>query len=393
VIGVEGGPGAVFTVFQIFHLFGMRINPLMTCAVRRCARDRVKLLFPLLLLYCSVLSHAIVAAEPAPVRIGLTREASTAPLLIAINAGYFKTAGLNPQLAFFDSDASVSAAVASGKVDIGMAALSAAFYRYAAAHRFKIVASRSSDQTGFPMYALLISKAAHAAGFSGVRGLPNTRIGVADAGSGEYYGLYSIASRFKLDSSSIKTTALKSPAGELSALSRGDIEAAILPFATALHAARNGRSLLRLSDFAEWQQGVVFTSAETITIDRTLMERFMRAYQRGTTEYALNFLSYDDGGDFIPGSHYDQYLSLIARQVNISSDTLARTKTYCDRRANLDVADIEKQVQFWQNLGRVDKSVVAADLLDLSFIGEDGASATGNAEKGAGDRIREQRTD
>jgi NitT/TauT family transport system substrate-binding protein len=195
------------------------------------------------------------------------------------------------------------------------------------------------------MYALLISKEAHAAGFSGVRGLANSRIGVADADSGEYYGLYSIASRFNLDSGSIKTIALKSPAGELLALSRGDIEAAILPFPAALHAARNGRSLLRLSDFAEWQQGVVFTTAQTIATDRALMERFMRAYQRGTAEYALNFLSYDDGGDFIPGAHYDRYLDLIARQAIISSATLARTKTYCDRRANLDVADIERQVQ------------------------------------------------
>lgn len=348
----------------------------MPCSVRRLAQVGVKL-FCSLVFCCPGLCHAIVVGEPAPVRIGLTREASAAPLMIAIDAGYFKTAGLNPQLTFFDSDASVSVAVASGKVDIGMAALSAAFYRYASAHRFKIVASRSSDQTGFPMYAILISKEAHAAGFSGVRGLANSRIGVADADSGEYYGLYSIASRFNLDSGSIKTIALKSPAGELLALSRGDIEAAILPFPAALHAARNGRSLLRLSDFAEWQQGVVFTSAQTIATDRALMERFMRAYQRGTAEYALNFLSYDDGGDFIPGAHYDRYVDLIARQVFISSDTLARTKTYCDRRANLDVADIEKQVQFWQNRGRIDKSIVASDLLDLSFIGgEGGASAT-----------------
>jgi NitT/TauT family transport system substrate-binding protein len=321
-----------------------------------------------------------VTDASAPVRIGLTREASIAPLLIAIDGGFFQSVGLDPHLAFFDSDSAVSAAVASGKVDIGMAALSATFYRHAAAHRFKIIASRSSDQTRFPMYALLISKEAHAAGFSGVRGLANARIGVVDADSGEYYGLYSIASRFNLDSGSIKTTAFKSPAGELSALARGDIDAAILPIATALRAAHKGRSLLPLSDFAQWQQGVVFASAQTIATNRTLMQEFMRAYQRGTTEYALNFLSYDDGGDFIPGSHYDQYLAVIARQVHVSSDMLARTKTYCDRRANLDVADIEKQVQFWQSRGRIDKGIVTADLLDLSFIGEESASATGSAE-------------
>jgi hypothetical protein len=35
------------------------------------------------------------------------------------------------------------------------------------------------------------------------------------------------------------------------------------------------------------------------------------------------------------------------------------------------VADINKQVQFWQDRGRLDKGTVAADLVDLSFIGEE----------------------
>ena len=185
--------------------------------MRRRVLESVKLRCLLLLLCCCSVSHVIRAEEPATVRIGLTREASAAPLLVAIDAGYFRSEGLNPQLAFFDNDELVSAAVASGKADIGTAALSAAFFRNAAAHRLKIVASRSSDQTGFPMYVFLIGKEARAAGFSGVRGLPNARIGVADADSGEYYGLYSIVSRFKLDSGSIRTTVLKSPEAELSA--------------------------------------------------------------------------------------------------------------------------------------------------------------------------------
>ena len=54
--------------------------------------------------------------------------------------------------------------------------------------------------------------------------------------------------------------------------------------------------------------------------------------------------------------------------MQISPGVLAVTKTYCDRRANLDVADIEDQVRFWQDHGQLGKSVVAADLLDLSVM-------------------------
>jgi NitT/TauT family transport system substrate-binding protein len=338
-------------------------------ALRHRFRAMVGAIQFLVLLCCS--GSSIAAGELAPVGIVLTREASAAPFFLGLDAGYFKAEGFDPQLTFLKTDAAVLAAVASGKADIGMAALSAAFYGYAASHSLKIIASRSSERTGFPMSALLISRRAHAARLSGVRVLPNARIGITGADSGAYYGLFSIASRFKLDSGSIKTISFKTRASELGALARGDIDAALVPFTTGLHFANGGRSLLRLSDFAQWQEGVVFTRAEIIATRRSLIERFMRAYQQGTADYQLNFLSYDDAGDFIPGPRYDRYLKVIAHQAQISSDLLASTKTYCDRRANLDVADIEKQVRFWQDQGRVDEGIAASELVDTSFIGEE----------------------
>ena len=327
-------------------------------------------LFCVVLLFASPPIRGAAAGQLQPVRIGLTREASSAPFFVAIAAGYFTAEGLDPQLIFAKSDFAIPDAVASGKVDIGMASLSASFYNYTAAHGLKMIASRSSDQTGFPMYALVVSRKAYASGFTGLRGLSGARIGIAGTDSGSYYALFKIASRFGLNPGSIKTVPLKSSAGELGALSRSDIDAALLPFATALHLAE-GRKILPLSDLAQWQQGVAFTTVTNITARRNLIERFMRAYQRATADYQLNFLSYDDGGDFIPGPNYNKYLQLIAREVQISPGVLAVTKTYCDRRANLDVADIAKQVRFWQDRGQLGKSVAAADLLDLSFIGEE----------------------
>jgi len=308
------------------------------------------------------------------VRIGVVREASAAPLLVAVAAGYFRSEGLDPKLVFFESDAAISAAVASGKVDFGLAALSPPFYSFAAAHELKSIASRSSDQTGFPLYALLVSGKARAAGLTGVRGLAHARIGTAGAETAANYALFSIAARFSLAFAAIKTVPLKSPAGEIRALARGEIDAALLPYPVALHAVSTGQSLLLPSNFTRWQQGVVFTGAATIAAKRDFVARFVRAYQRGTAEYHLNFLEYDDGGDFIPGPHYDDYLRMIARELHLSPDLLSRTKSYCDRRANLDAADIEKQVRFWQDRGRLDKRITAADLVDLSFIGEEIAS-------------------
>ena len=329
-------------------------------------------MFRFLVALCATAIATEAFAGPGePVRIGLVREASAGPLYIAVAAGYFQAEGLEPQVEFLPTHALVAAAVASSKIDFGFSELSARFYRDAAAHRLKIIASQASDRAGFPMYALLIGDKAHRAGFADLRGLPGARIGVARSEPGAYYGLFSVASRFGLATGRIKVTWLESPRDELTALSRADIDAALLPFATAVQSAGKGDTLLRLSDLTSSQQGVLFAATQSIAIRRSVVERFIRAYQRGAADYQLNFLNYDDAGDFIPGPNYGADLDLIARQSRVPARTLAMAKTYCDRRANLDVADIRRQVKFWQEQGQLDRSIEAADLLDLSFIGEE----------------------
>ena len=321
---------------------------------------------------CAAASAAAIGAAAAePVRIGLVREASAGPLYIAVAAGYFQAEGLEPHVEFLQNPALVSAAVASGKVDVGLSRLSADFYSNAAAHHLKVIASQASDRPGFPMYALLIGKKAREAGMSSVRALPGSRIGAARTEPGAVYGLFSIASRFGLTPERIKVAWFKSPSLELTALSRGEVDAALLPFTIARRSAGKDDLLLRLSDLTSWQQAVVFASAERIATRRALVEQFVRAYQRGAEDYELNFLNYDDAGEFIPGPHHDAYLGLIAEQARVPAGELATAKTYCDRRANLDVDDIRRQVRFWQDQGQLDRRIEAADLLDLSFIGEE----------------------
>jgi ABC-type nitrate/sulfonate/bicarbonate transport system substrate-binding protein len=334
----------------------------------------------ILALFCSMSVGA--AGETVPLRIAVTADPAAAALFIAAGRDDFQAEGLAPRLLYLKTDAAVAAAVAAGRAEIGLAAASAPFYGFAASHGLKIIASRSSDQTGFPLYVLLVGAQAGAALHGGPNGLVGARIGVADTAAGPYYALDSMAARFGADPGSIKVVPLKSPAALLDALAHGRIDAALLPYAAALRAGGKGQTLLRLSDFTEWQQGVVFASAETIGAHRDLIERFMRGYQRGTAEYQINFLHYDDGGDFIVGPRYAEDLSLVARAAHVPPALLAATKPYCDRRGNPDKADIERQVQFWQDRGRLDRRIAADALLDLSFIGEEAASPQNPPDKG-----------
>lgn len=332
------------------------------------------------LLWVVVLLLALLGAPTLafaldPIRIGTTREADNAPLLVALDAGYFQAERLEPHVTFFANERAAAQALAASRLDVATASLDSWFYRDAAAHGLRMIASRSSEQTHFPMSALLVSAKAHAAGVTRVAGLAGARIGAVGVGSSAEYAIVAIARRFGLDPGSIRTVALPSRAAQIGALARGTIDAALLSYPDAMRLGRPGESLLRLSDFVQWQQGVVFTDARTIAQRRVLVERFVRGYQRGTSAYKSDFLEYDDGGDFIPGPGYVRELEQVAHEVRLMPALLAVTKTYCDRRANLDVPDIERQVQYWKDRGQLDPQLSPTDLIDASFIGEETVAA------------------
>jgi NitT/TauT family transport system substrate-binding protein len=312
------------------------------------------------------------AADLVPIRIGLVPTIESGPLYIAAVNDYFKEEGLDAELKFFDSDAQLRRAAAAGKVDVALADLDTALFADAAKHGFKFIASQASDQSGYPTDALLIGKKAHDAGFRGVKDLPGKRIAMTAPGSGEQYSLMRIAHRYGLDPHDLKLVWLRTPAREIAALSRGEVDAAALPFSTVLklHDAGKRGGVIRLSDLAQRQRGVVFARAEAIEADRSRIEKFMRAYRRGVAEYDLTFQQRGDEGDVLPGPRFAEYLRLIAQRTKLSPDLLKYALVYCDHLARLDLTDIDRQLAFWQSQGMVDKRVAAADLLDLGFIGE-----------------------
>src|SRR5262249_22150223 len=222
-------------------------------------------------------------ADSERVRVGLTHTPGAGALFIAAER-YFAGQGLEARIEFLASDALVATRVASGELDIGLAELDAPFFDYAAKHRLVLFASEFSDQAGYPANALLISSAAHQAGFRTMRDLPHKRIAMTTPGTGVRYSLQRVAVRYGVDPNSIRTVWLETYAGELAALARGEIDAAMLPFdmASTLLKDGQGASIIRLSDLNEWQEGVIFARKETMDARRRAMTAFIRGYQLGT---------------------------------------------------------------------------------------------------------------
>jgi NitT/TauT family transport system substrate-binding protein len=320
-------------------------------------------------LYTIVASIGIAVADPQPIRIGLARSIAAGPIFIAQARGYFAQEGLDARLEFFDSDAPIPAATADGEVDVGMMGLTSTFFDYATTRGLKVLASQVSDQTGFPTNVLLVDKIAYDAGFDSARDLAHKRIGVISADLGSRYALSRIADRYKLDISDMKTTLFQTPSGEITALSNGQLDAAVLPYITALQIQSAGSHavIVRLSDLVEWQKGVVAAGEQALQNDRTLLQKFMQAYLRGLADYDLTFLQRDDEGETLAGPRYREYIALIAREAHVDPGLLQKALPYCDRLGRLDVQDIERQLVFWRKQGSDDKYVAPSDLFDLSF--------------------------
>jgi ABC-type nitrate/sulfonate/bicarbonate transport system substrate-binding protein len=307
-----------------------------------------------------LLAQGSALAEQQPLRIGLVRKPTAAPLYVAIAAGAFAQAGLEPRLQTFASDEAVARAVASGTVDIGFASLTPKVYSTASSGGLKMIGSQVLDQAGFPLEAFVGPVRLTAAS-----DLAGKRLGMGDDESGARYALHRIAERFHLDEAALHPVWLKTEAKELRALSGKKADAVLLPYAAALRARRPGDSLLRLSDLVQWQESAIF--ARIGDGNRGLLRRFLTAYRLGAAEYNSNFLQYDDGGDFIPGPRHEQYLAFIVREAKISPQMFDATKPYSDPRAGLDVADIRRQVAFWQARGKLDSRIAATDLVDTTL--------------------------
>src|SRR6201992_327383 len=92
----------------------------------RYARGGCALLFAGLVL---IAANGIARADDLlKAKVGVLRLSSSAPVFIAQDKGYFRDAGLDVELKFFDAAQPIAVATASGDVDFGLTAFTAGVF-------------------------------------------------------------------------------------------------------------------------------------------------------------------------------------------------------------------------------------------------------------------------
>jgi NitT/TauT family transport system substrate-binding protein len=185
-----------------------------------------------------------------------------------------------------------------------------------------------------------------------------------------HYSLALITEKYHLDLDKIRVLPLQSIPNMASAI-RGNTADATIINSTSINpllSAGTAKLLGWVGDETPWQLGAIFTAPKTIAERRALIERFLRAYQKGARDFHDAFLRRGPEGRPVEGADAAAYLAIFAKYTGQPADQLRLGIPYIDPEGRLLVRDIYHQIAWYQAQGLVDKSVDAGTVLDLSFI-------------------------
>ena len=162
----------------------------------------------------------MAANETAKAKIGVLRLSSSAPVFIAQDKGYFREAGLDIELKFFDAAQPIAVATTSGDVDFGITAFTAGLYKHA---------GMSREKAGYPLIGYFASNNAYAAGLKTPKDLAGKRIAMTQVGSSFHYSLGLLADKYGFKLADVKIMPLQSLSNAAAALKGETVDAALLP--------------------------------------------------------------------------------------------------------------------------------------------------------------------
>jgi NitT/TauT family transport system substrate-binding protein len=312
------------------------------------------------------------AAAADKITVGSLPFVSASPVFIAKERGYFAAEGLDVEVKAFQAAQPVAVATASGDIDFGVGGLTAGFYNLAGKGALKIIAAQSREEPGYDFVAYVASMKAYEAGFNSVAQFPGKTVGITTIGSTFHYNLGKLAEKRGFPLSSITLKPLQSVPNMSAALTGNQVDAilTVAPAALKLQQQGAGKIIGWVWQETPWQLGAVFVRPELIEKKRPLVEKFLRAYVKGTADYADAYLQKDASGKRVFGAKADALYPIMKKYVKPEPTPLQVIlgANFIDPKGRLMVNDIYSQVAWYQSQGLVDKSVSAKTLLDLSFI-------------------------
>jgi NitT/TauT family transport system substrate-binding protein len=310
--------------------------------------------------------------EPLKAKIGVLRLSSSAPVFIAQDKGYFKEAGLDIELKFFDAAQPIAVATTSGDVDFGVTAFTAGLYNLAGKGTLKVIGGMSRERAGYPLIGYFASNNAYAGGLKTPKDLAGKRIAVTQTGSSFHYSLGLLADKYGFKLADIKVLPMQSLSNAAAALKGETVDAALLPVSTARKLIDDGGAKLLgwVGDETPWQLGAVFASPKTLG-NKPLVTKLLAALARADREYHGVILASIRDGKADINDKTKPLLEIIAKYTNLPVEQVVGNCAYIDPDGKLDVKNVANQIEWMQEQGFVDKGFNVDAIIAKEFVKAD----------------------
>ncbi|MDA9532583.1 MULTISPECIES: ABC transporter substrate-binding protein [unclassified Bradyrhizobium] len=312
------------------------------------------------------------AEDVLKARIGVLRLSSSAPVFIAQDKGYFRDAGLEVELKFFDAAQPIAVATTSGDVDFGVTAFTAGLYNLAGKGVLKVIGGMSREKPGYPLIGYFASNNAYAAGLKTPKDLAGKRVAVTQVGSSFHYSLGLLADKYGFKLADVKIVPLQSLSNAAAALKGETVDAALLPISTARKLMDEGgaKFLGWVGDETPWQLGAVFASPKTLT-NKALVTKLLGALARADREYHDIILAAMKDGIAPINEQTKPLLEIIAKYTNLPVGQVVGNCAYVDPDGKLDVKNVDNQIKWLQEQGFADKGFDANAIIAKDYVKAD----------------------
>jgi len=333
----------------------------------------------LIALAAGLLTGAAAEAQPkeapapkgTPVKVGVLKLTSSAPIFIGVEKGFFREQGIEPELVYFQAAAPIATALAAGQLDVGATGLTAALYNIVlGGEKLWIVADKGREWPGYPLVAIVVRTDLWDGGVRSVTDLRGKRIGVTQLGSTFHYHIGHILEKDGLTLADVKIVPLQAMPATMEALKGRQVDAILVPqpFPGAAEAQGFGRIMAWAGDLYPWQIAAIFYSGK-LAADRARAVAFMKGYVKASRYYFDAALIRRDGRT-VPGAHYDEVVDITARYTGARPEIIKLGFPYQDRNGRLLVPDIQRQMTWWAANGFMKKPLPLSSIVDTSFVEE-----------------------
>lgn len=329
-----------------------------------------------LLMFLMVISLAILiagcggespkeaAGTKTPVKLGMLRLTSSAPLFIAMDKGYFAEQNIEIQPEWFDAAHPIAVATASSKVDVGATGITASLFNMAAGgQQLAIVADKGREEKGFPSSALVANTDAYNNGFTSLESIKGKRIGITQNGSTFHYMIGRMLEEKGLTLDDVELVPLGKVSAVMAALESKQIDGAILnePNITKMQNAGTARLIVQVGDVIPYQTSAIFFSPEFIKNEDAGV-RFLKAYNKACNYY------YDAAIARTDPQKLDEVIGIIAKYVKAPAEDIKTGLPYIDRDGKLMADDIKTQIDWYSSHGMMQGQLDAAKVANTALL-------------------------